>query len=478
MSNTILEINSFSGGINRKVSPLLARIDEAHTVRNARLDKVGALRKRPGYRRVGNVPDTNPVRWIYPYYRVGASPVKQLLRISGTRFYHLNEITGIWTDATGAIIINPATIPDATTYANLVIITNAGSVPLRWDGTTLSNLGGNPPATGTAIATFKDRVYIASQNTIRFSDVANPESWPAFQNFNIGLNDGDEITALMPYFNSLLIFKRNSVWQFEVDEDNQPLTIRPLAYGIGTDSWRTVWVVNGILHFTSRKGIYQFAGRSADKVSYRIEEFFTNITAPQNFVGWEDGDMYHVYLGNIDGRTNVVVGYDTVLDYFEYDDPFDIRSATVFINRDDQLRQYFGDSIGNVWLLREGFADRANADGTGGTEIEMQYESHIFQIGNPTTPIELHEVAWRMEHGLNAPATLEISADNGDWRRIASMQRAIGRDPAIHAEIAQAMDIKFRIHEISRFPGTSLLQLVVNGNAQTESRVLPKKFQS
>ena len=58
------------------------------------------------------------------------------------------------------------------------------------------------------------------------------------------------------------------------------------------------------------------------------------------------------------------------------------------------------------------------------------------------------------------------------------MQRAIGRDPAIHAEIAQAMDIKFRIHEISRFPGTSLLQLVVNGNATTESRVLPKKFQN
>ena len=476
MSSAILEINSFAGGINRKVSPLLARVDEAFTVRNARLDKVGALRKRLGYRRVGNTPDPNPVRWMYPYYRVGASPVRQLLRISGTRFYHLNEITNTWVDATGAITISPTNIPDATTYANLAIITNGTSVPLRWDGTTLANLGGSPPM-GTLITTFRDRVYIASQNTVRFSDVANPESWPSFQSFNIGLNDGDEITALMPYFNSLLIFKKNSVWQFEVDEDNQPLTIRPLAYGIGTDSWRTVWVVNGVLHFTSRKGIYQFAGRSADKVSYRIEEFFTNITAPENFVGWEDGDMYHVYLGNIDGRTNVVIGYDTVLDYFEYDDPFDVRSATTFINRDDQLRQYFGDSSGNVWLLREGHADGANFDNTGGTEIEMQYESHIFQIGNPTTPVELHEVAWRMDYRMSSPATIEISADNGDWKRIAAMQKPIGRDPSIHAEIAQAMDIKFRIHEISKLSGASILQLVINGNTPEGSRVLPREFQ-
>ena len=472
----LLEINSFSGGINRKVSPLLARTDEAHTVRNARLSKVGALQKRKGYIRVGNTPDTNPVRFLYPYYRVGASPLKQLIRISGNRFYHLNEATNLWTDATGGVVIDPARLPAADIYANLHIIVNAASVPLKWDGTTLSNLGGNPPH-GTLVAVFKDRVYIASGNTVRFSDVANPESWPTFQVKNVGLNDGDEITALKPFFNSLLIFKKNSLWQFEVDEDNQPLSLRPLAYGIGTDSWRTVWIVNGVLHFTSRKGIYQFSGRSPEKVSYRIEDLFENITNPENFVGWEDGDMYHIYLGNIDGRTNLVALYDTVLDYFAYDDDIDVRTATIFINRNDQLRQYFGDSTGNVWMLREGHADRANADGSGGTEIEMEYESHIFQIGDPTTPVELHEMAWRMEHNLDSPSTIEVSADNEDWKRVAATQRAIGKDPTIQAEMAQAMDLKFRIHEISRSVGPSILQIVINGNAPEGSRTLPRKYQ-
>lgn len=472
----ILEISSFASGMNRKVSPLLARVDEAYTVRNGRLNKVGALQKRSGYKQVGNVPDTNPVRFLYPFYKVGASPLRQLLRISGTKFYYLNEGTGTWTDATGAITIDANKIPDADTYANLVIIVNATSATLKWDGATLANLGGSPP-TGTVVAVFKDRVYIASQNTVRYSDVTNPESWPAFQKFDVGLNDGDEITALKPYFNSLLIFKKNSIWQFEVDEDNQPLSLRPLAYGIGTDSWRTVWIVNGVLHFTSRRGIYQFTGRSPEKVSYRIEDIFENITGPENFVGWEDGDIYHIFLGDVDGRTNVAVLYDTVLDYFAYDDPLDVKSATTFINSSDQLRQYFGDSNGKVWLLWEGYADKAATDGTGGTEIEMEYESHIFQIGDPTTPIELDEVAWRMDHNLVSPATLEVSADNEDWKRVAAMQKAIGKDPSIHAEVAQAMDLKFRIHEISKTSGPSILQIVVNGNTPEESRVLPRKYQ-
>lgn len=472
----ILEVSSFAGGINRKVSPLLARTDEAYTIRNARLNKVGTLRKRKGYKRVGNTPDTNPIRWLFPFYRVGVNPLKQLLRISGTRFYHLNEATGIWTDATGGTTIDPTRIPDADTYANLAIIINAASVPLRWDGTTLTNLGGNPP-TGTSIAVFKDRVYIASQNTVRFSEVANPESWPVFQLFNVGLNDGDEITAIKPYFNSLLIFKKNSTWQFEVDEDNQPLSLRPLAYGIGTESWRTIWIINGVMHFASRRGIYQFAGRAPEKVSYRVEDFFENITNPQNFVAWEDGDVYHLYLGNIDNRTNLTMAYDTILDYFSYDDPLDVRSATIFINSSNQLRQYFGDSTGNVWLLWEGFSDRANPDGTGGTEIEMQYESHIFQIGKPTIPIELHEMAWRMDHDLNSQATLEVSIDNGDWRRVAAMQKAIGKDQSIQAVYSRAMDLKFRIHEISNIQGPSILQIVVNGSLPEESRVIPKKYQ-
>lgn len=469
----LLEINSFGGGINRKVSPLLAKIDEAYLVRNIRLSRIGSLQKRLGYKIVGNVPDNNPVRFLYSFYRTGASPLRQLLRISGNKFYWLNETTNTWTDATGSVVIDATKVPDATTYANLTIIVNAANSVLKWDGSSLANLGGSPP-NGTCIATFKDRVYIASGSTVRFSDVANPESWPAFNSINVGLNDGDEITGLKPFFNSLLIFKKNSIWQFDVDEENQPLSLRPLTYGVGTDSWKTIWIVNGVLHFAGRKGIYQFSGRTPEKISYRIEDLLTNVANPADWVGWEDGDIYHLFIGNADNRENVVLMYDTVLDYFAYDSPIDVKSAALFINKDGVMRQYIGDSNGRVWLMWEGYADAD--DGTGGKDIEMQYESHLFQIGEPLQPIEFGEVGWRMSYEANSPMTLEVSIDNEDWKRVAAMQRAIGKEKGLQHIAPQVMDIKFRIHEISKLPGPELYQIVFFGEIPTESRVIPKKF--
>lgn len=469
----LVEINSFSGGINRKVSPLLAKLDEGYTARNVRMTKIGAIVKRKGYKLIGNIPDSNPVRFLYPYYKTGASPLRQLLRISGTKFYYLNETNNQWVDATGSVSIDSTKIPDATTYANLAIIVNAASSVLKWDGSTLANLGGSPP-NGTTIATFKDRVYIASGSVVYYSDVANPESWPVSNKFNVGLNDGDEITAVKPYFNSLLIFKKNSIWQYDVDEENKPLSLRPLAYGIGTESWRTIWIVNGVMHFTSRKGIYQFSGRAPMKISFRVEDLFENISNPENFVGWEDGDMYHVYIGDVDGRQNVVLAYDTVLDYFVYDDNLDVKSATTFINKDGILRQYFGDSQGRVWLLWEGYADAD--DGTSSKEIEMEYESHLFQIGEPGSPVEFDAVGWRMSHNAVSPATLEVSVDNSDWKRVGIMEAAIGKDKGLARVAAQAMDIKFRIHEISKKKGPEIYQIVFYGTMPQESKLLPKKY--
>lgn len=469
----LVEINSFSGGINRKVSPLLAKIDEGYTARNVRMTKIGALVKRQGYKLIGNIPDSSAVRFLYPYYKTGASPLRQLLRISGTKFYYLNETNNQWVDATGGVSIDSTKIPDATIYANLAIIVNAAGSVLKWDGSSLANLGGDPQ-NGTTIATFKDRVYIASGSVVYYSDVANPESWPVSNKFNVGLNDGDEITAVKPYFNSLLIFKKNSIWQYDVDEDNKPLSLRPLAYGIGTESWRTIWIVNGVMHFTSRKGIYQFSGRAPTKISFRVEDLFENIANPENFVGWEDEDMYHVFIGNVDGRENVVLAYDTVLDYFVYDDGLDIKSATTFINKDGILRQYFGDSQGRVWLLWEGYADAD--DGTSSKEIEMEYESHLFQIGEPGSPVEFDAVGWRMNHKAVSPATLEVSVDNSDWKRVGIMEAAIGKDKGLARVAAQAMDIKFRIHEISKKKGPEVYQIVFYGTMPQESKLLPKKY--
>ncbi|MGC8944496.1 MAG: hypothetical protein ACP5J8_02450 [Minisyncoccia bacterium] len=465
----ILTLNSFSGGMNRKVSPLLARPDEAYTVRNIRLSRIGTIQKRKGYVQVGNTPDTNPVRFLYPYYKTGASPLKQLLRISGNKFYYLNETNNTWVDATGSNTLYTSGMVDATTYANLAIFVNAASSVLKWDGTTLSALGGNPP-NGTSISTFKDRVYIAKGSYIYFSDVANAESWQGFNSISVGLNDGDEIVAIIPYFDSLIIFKHNSIWAYNVDADNQPLSVKPLAYGVGCDALQSIWIVNGVLHWASRQGIYSFSGRAPEKISYRVEDIFKNTSNANNFIGWVDGDLYHLYVGSIDGYQNCVLFYDTVLDYFAYDSNLDVQSATVYINASNIQRQYFGDSNGNVWLLWEGYKDKGTQD------IEMEYTSLLFQLSEPLKPIELNEVGWRMSYDAYSPITIELSVNNSDWRRVATAQKAISKDKTVQSIFPQAMDFKFRLHEISGMQGPEILEIIINGELPETSNILPYKF--
>jgi len=189
------------------------------------------------------------------------------------------------------------------------------------------------------------------------------------------------------------------------------------------------------------------------------------------FVGWEDEDVYHLYIGDSDvlGFDKCVINYDSVLDYFSFYEPLDIQSAQVFINKDDKLRQYFGDSNGKVYMLWEGTTDN-------GLPIEMEWESLLYQIGDSTVPFEIDEIGWRMNGDAASPITIECSADNRDWVRVAEAQKAVGKSPKIHNVIAQAMDIRFRIHEYSPYKGAEVYQIVLNGQLPEVSRMLPKKY--
>ncbi len=478
----LAKISSFSGGMNRKVSPLLAKPEEAFICRNTILKRVGSLQKRKGYSLIGDVPinnqvpDTNPVRFLYSFYKYGTSPLRQLLRISGTNFYYLNETTNSWTNATGTITLHDKGDIDATTYGNLAIMVNAADKVLKWNGTTLSESTTIP--NGNCITVMKDRIYISKESTVYFSDVTNPESFPSDNNFTVGMNDGDEITALFPYFNSLLIFKHNTIWQYDVDENNEPLSLKPIAYDVGADTFKGISIINAILHFASRRGIYQFSGRFPVKISYRIEDIIDEITTPENFISWEDGDIYHLYIGNsnILGFNDVVINYDSVLDHFTFHEPFKINSVINYINKDGSLKQYFGDDAGKVWTLWEGTTDGYENDQNVGKPIEMEWESLIYQIGDPTVPFEVDEVAWRMDHDAVSPITIEASFDNYQWARVAEASSALGKSAKVHNLAAQAMDVRFRIHEYSSYQSPVIYQIVLTGQVPETSRVLPKKY--
>ena len=109
--------------------------------------------------------------------------------------------------------------------------------------TTFSDLAGYP-FNGDVACLYKDRIYVAGVSpnfsTLYWSDVGETEVWPKTNNSDVNNNDGDRIMALVPLFDSLIVFKEYSMWEWQVDRLNNPTYLRYITKEIGTTSQRSV----------------------------------------------------------------------------------------------------------------------------------------------------------------------------------------------------------------------------------------------
>lgn len=84
-------------------------------------------------------------------------------------------------------------------------------------------------------------------------------SWPADNFLLIGLDSGDEPVALAPFFDSVLVFCRRSIWRISgtpPDLEIQPVNYRADNTGIGTFGPRAVVVDQNEVLFPSQDGWY------------------------------------------------------------------------------------------------------------------------------------------------------------------------------------------------------------------------------
>lgn len=85
------------------------------------------------------------------------------------------------------------------------------------------------------------------------------ESWPVNNQIFVNYDDGDVITAIAPLFDSLLIFKRHSVWRVVGIPPN--ITIEPVSFrtdrtGIGCLSQKTLITNENEVMFAAQDGVY------------------------------------------------------------------------------------------------------------------------------------------------------------------------------------------------------------------------------
>lgn len=99
--------------------------------------------------------------------------------------------------------------------------------------------------------------------TIRYSNRYLPEQFNKFRFFEVGSRQGGAITALVPYYNTLIVFRENSIEAISAITDDE-YTISTITDDIGTTATNSIVEVPSIgLFFLTQDGVYSLvAGQS------------------------------------------------------------------------------------------------------------------------------------------------------------------------------------------------------------------------
>ena len=134
----------------------------------------------------------------------------------------------------------------------------------------------------------------AYPNRVRFSHPNFPEDWRSYDFFDVDPGvDGDEITALVPFADRLLVFKKRSVFAV-YGSDPETFQVFPVTREVGAISQEAVVSTDlGVYFWSWPEGVFLYDGKQPRWVSERIQPAVLDGKIPHAY-----SDQIHLGWGN------------------------------------------------------------------------------------------------------------------------------------------------------------------------------------
>lgn len=225
----LADFNDFSGGLNLNADAFLLQPNESPDLLNVDIDPRGGFRQRRGTVPFSTVPFTNAPTNLWEFNPRGSG--SSIMASADGRVW--KSTGGAFTDI-GVSLGAGGRVVRACSFKDRCYMTDGVSDVVRYDGataTTLTHLNWVELTDATAgsrtdmpwgncIASHMGSVWVGNvtegaytfPNRVRWSHPNNPEAWRSQDYIDVDPGvDGDEIVALVPADDHLLVFKRNSV---------------------------------------------------------------------------------------------------------------------------------------------------------------------------------------------------------------------------------------------------------------------------
>ena len=194
---------------------------------------------------------------------------------------------------------------------------------------------GIPPTALRIIVTSGNRLFgVGSgvdRNTLYCSDLLDAGLWAATNSIVVGGNDGEEITAVVPYYaNRLVVFKASKIYQVSIPTDMTSAAdwvVEQVSSTVGCAAEKSAVQVNSDIFFLASDGIRSLSRSVADdftSVGLPLSEIIKDVILTINPV--EIGKSYAIFNDNryilavptnSSDICNAMIVYNTILQSFE-----------------------------------------------------------------------------------------------------------------------------------------------------------------
>lgn len=168
-----------------------------------------------------------------------------------------------------------------------------------------------PPAGNKYVEQFKNRLWLAGDTTnprrLVFSEYFEPEAFPTTFFVDLPMTPGDEITGLKVLGDVLVVYGHNTPF-LVIGETPFDFTVKRSFAQTGTESIRTVVLVENAHIYLSRFGVYAFDGAISRLLSDDIDPLIREINLTQignSSAGYHDkSKVYRLAVSNGASATN------------------------------------------------------------------------------------------------------------------------------------------------------------------------------
>lgn len=308
----MFSLRDFTGGLNLNADTFRIAENESPDMLNVDVDKRGGFQVRRGFRPYSPavLPGDPDSLWAY-----GAAGSVRLMCQRGAKLYGLDG--GTWTEIGTNLGWGDGVVRSAT-FNSLAYVVRGTNNSVVWDGSAPTTLGnsfndttvatsGNMPK-AKLIAAHAGYLWVAGTTE---SSVAHPSRvrWSWANTFdNSGENwrtddyidvdpgvDSDEITAIVPYGDQLVVFKRNSVYAI-YGYSAESFSVVNVSNTVGAVSQDAVVATpSGLFFFDESTGLNVYKGK---QVSWAFEQIWPALregaigSTAEVCVGWINNRLW------------------------------------------------------------------------------------------------------------------------------------------------------------------------------------------